>query len=638
MKSIIYIMTIIHQIVAIFGPLWLAKKYPIQGTPYKVRLVVFVMFFGLALYTAMLPIDIYNGMNDNDQMFSKEIIELNTLEYWTMVVLWRTFYGMLITGAVFYIPWLLADQQSGIVDDDERRKKAIRYLTIEYSIYGGIGLVFLGYLLVDGHLKIENVKQFCIALTNLYGLIYITFLLGYGLVYLPRRAFTLSRIDWSQRYFYYNIGNTIQEWLKTRTGIREGLISLYEFRDTVLNKDLENKEDLERRVNYMLQNIAVEHHDDAIQEYQMRLEKKRNIDDSQVIKDVNLDETHLWVSQKQIENLQELRDVYALLKTSIVTNDELKCASIFQTKEAIELEEIVNCIHKKNQGLDQSEYSKIIYRPWIFKKFVALEIFYYKRLRVLLHLLMVIIFSGYSTLVFIALTVTLYDGDSIVLLLQNYVAQIKYLGYFYYFFLLESFILYFVYLVMASLFAFRVNGFPGLWPEAASSYSLLNCSIAVGTIASPMCFYIIKIVFTGKKDYQEHTAFFGAYGDLTVIPILGLEIPFYLPAVLVILICLNIIGVYGRLLRWFGSSVYLFNVDFYSDFVGKGKKNVYTFKVRVKQHQALYTNQEVMTTLLTSPNCHLGLFIPDRKQIRSNIFSKTIDKFKNKNNQISEKK
>jgi len=88
--------------------------------------------------------------------------------------------------------------------------------------------------------------------------------LGYGLIYLPRRAFTLSRIDWSLNYFYYNIGNTISEWQKTRSEIREHLISLYEFRDTVLNKELENKEDLEKRVAFMLQNIAQEHHDDAI--------------------------------------------------------------------------------------------------------------------------------------------------------------------------------------------------------------------------------------------------------------------------------------------------------------------------------------------------------------------------------------
>lgn len=263
----------------------------------------------------------------------------------------------------------------------------------------------------------------------------------------------------------------------------------------------------------------------------MRIEKKRNIDDSQLIKDVDLDETTIHVSQKVIENLAELREIYSQLKQIIVTNDELKCASIFLTKEAIELEEVINCVHRKDQGLDQSEYAKIIYRPWIFKKFTWLEIFWYRRLRMLAKLFLTIIYGFYSCFTFLALTVTLYGGDSIVRQGPEQIGHFGAYGYILYYFLLESFVLYFVYLLVSSLFAFRVNGFPGFWPEGASSFSLLNCSIVIGQIASPMCFYIIKMFFTGKKDYLEHTAFFGAYGDLTVVPILGLEIPYFLPAV-----------------------------------------------------------------------------------------------------------
>ena len=88
-----------------------------------------------------------------------------------------------------------------------------------------------------------------------------------------------------------------------------------------------------------------------------------------------------------------------------------------------------------------------------------------------------------------------------------------------------------MYLCLASMFAWQVNGFPGFWPEGASSFSLLSIGFTICTIASPMCFYIIKITFANNRDYLEQTAFYGAFGDLTVVPLLGLAIPNAMPAV-----------------------------------------------------------------------------------------------------------
>lgn len=117
---------------------------------------------------------------------------------------------------------------------------------------------------------------------------------------------------------------------------------------------------------------------------------------------------------------------------------------------------------------------------------------------------------------------------------------------------------------------------------------------------------------------------------MTVVPILGVTLPEYLPAVLIILICSNFFGLYGAVLKFIGCSVYLFAKDFYSDKVEDGRKNVETFKKRVKQHQALYAKDDIIHHLLTSENMHLGLFISDRQEVKTNIFSQTIDEHKKK--------
>ena len=69
-------------------------------------------------------------------------------------------------------------------------------------------------------------------------------------------------------------------------------------------------------------------------------------------------------------------------------------------------------------------------------------------------------------------------------------------------------------------------------------------------------------------------------------------------------------------------------------------KNVETFKKRVKQHQALYAKEDIVTYLLTSENVHLGQFMSDRQEIKTNIFSRTIDehnKMSVNKNKIKEK-
>lgn len=139
MKIIIYIMSAMLLTFSISGPLWLAKSYPIRGTPMKVRVVTFIAFFVLAIFATMLPIDIYNGMGDKDHFFDETPQEVFTVEYAIMVILWKVLYWGLLCGSMIIIPYMKADLKSGIQDDDERRKKSIRYIAIKYLIFGVIG-------------------------------------------------------------------------------------------------------------------------------------------------------------------------------------------------------------------------------------------------------------------------------------------------------------------------------------------------------------------------------------------------------------------------------------------------------------------------------------------------------------------
>jgi len=88
---------------------------------------------------------------------------------------------------------------------------------------------------------------------------------------------------------------------------------------------------------------------------------------------------------------------------------------VFLTKEIIEMEEVEKAV-SLNQALDQSLYIRIIDRPWIFRRFAWFELFFYKRLRPLIQMGIVFLYTVLSFVTFLALVISLYDGQSLILI------------------------------------------------------------------------------------------------------------------------------------------------------------------------------------------------------------------------------
>ena len=205
----------------------------------------------------------------------------------------------------------------------------------------------------------------------------------------------------------------MHKWVQVRTEIREGLLNLFEFRDKIDSGNNVDKKDMDDRLSVMFSSMANEHLTDANREYLMRLEKNRaNPFDPENEKVADPNDVSV-VARKQIETLQDMRDEYGKLKTEIDSYDELKCASVFLTKEAIEYEEIQKAL-RNNTPISDSEYSEIIYRNSIFRNCSWLERFYYQHLRWFQKLTMVVIFSITSFVVLVALCAGLYETKSLI--------------------------------------------------------------------------------------------------------------------------------------------------------------------------------------------------------------------------------
>lgn len=69
-----------------------------------------------------------------------------------------------------------------------------------------IGLIFLTYLVVKRQLTGQNLIAFLMALSNAWGIFLIIFLLGYGLVAVPKHTLKLSDYETRLRYLEWQAG------------------------------------------------------------------------------------------------------------------------------------------------------------------------------------------------------------------------------------------------------------------------------------------------------------------------------------------------------------------------------------------------------------------------------------------------
>lgn len=120
----------------------------------------------------------------NEGDFKQELFFFKVLYvviYWTIFVL-----------SWIVIPLAQEYEKAGDFTSGKRFKRAIRRNIIFYVIFIVLGVIFLTYLIVKKQLSGKHLIGFLMALSNAWGIFLIIFLLGYGLVAVPKHILKLS--------------------------------------------------------------------------------------------------------------------------------------------------------------------------------------------------------------------------------------------------------------------------------------------------------------------------------------------------------------------------------------------------------------------------------------------------------------
>ncbi|KAK9804797.1 hypothetical protein WJX72_005995 [[Myrmecia] bisecta] len=172
--------------------LFMLRLMPSKGTSWLVKLDVGLAWFAALSTLVLVPTDVAHALQDQGPTL---------LSIW-----WRAAYWYGFAAQFTVLPFHQEMADSGHFALRDRLASSLKNNLMFYAVLTGLGAVGLLVLLLSGHLAPSNVLGFCIALSNAFGLIAGVFLMGYGLVAVPRTLWRTADVKGYQRLLCHKAG------------------------------------------------------------------------------------------------------------------------------------------------------------------------------------------------------------------------------------------------------------------------------------------------------------------------------------------------------------------------------------------------------------------------------------------------
>ncbi|KAK3333982.1 LMBR1-like membrane protein-domain-containing protein [Cercophora scortea] len=165
---------------------------PLRTTPAFLLVPVFFALWLPASMVLLVPIDLASSaMVDDDAATARGI----WLEPRALRVSWRITYWLTFSLTWFILPILAEYSDSGYREPKDKLMDSLRANAQYYAIVFGSGALGLVYVLISyGHFS-ESLKSTVMALAYCWGLVLAIYLMGHGLVAIPRRLLRNANIS-----------------------------------------------------------------------------------------------------------------------------------------------------------------------------------------------------------------------------------------------------------------------------------------------------------------------------------------------------------------------------------------------------------------------------------------------------------
>ncbi|KAK3692556.1 LMBR1-like membrane protein-domain-containing protein [Podospora appendiculata] len=164
---------------------------PLRTTPAFLLVPVFFALWLPASMVLLVPIDLASSAMVDDDVAARGI----WLEPRALRVSWRITYWLTFSLTWFILPILAEYSDSGYREPKDKLMDSLRANAQYYAIVFGSGALGLVYVLISyGHFS-ESLKSTVMALAYCWGLVLAIYLMGHGLVAIPRRLLRNANIS-----------------------------------------------------------------------------------------------------------------------------------------------------------------------------------------------------------------------------------------------------------------------------------------------------------------------------------------------------------------------------------------------------------------------------------------------------------
>ncbi|PHH79079.1 hypothetical protein CDD80_5638 [Ophiocordyceps camponoti-rufipedis] len=178
-----------------FGVLLMLRHYlPLRSTPAFYLVPIFFALWLPSIVVILVPVDLASSAATDDDA-TKGI----WLPQRVILVSWRITYWLTFALTWFILPILAEYSDAGYRDPDDKLKYSLRQNAQFYAIFVLAGLAGFIYTAVVYKLDFASLKAFVMAASYCWVLIFAIYLMGHGLVSIPRRLIRSASISGSLR-------------------------------------------------------------------------------------------------------------------------------------------------------------------------------------------------------------------------------------------------------------------------------------------------------------------------------------------------------------------------------------------------------------------------------------------------------
>ncbi|RCI15287.1 hypothetical protein L249_6485 [Ophiocordyceps polyrhachis-furcata BCC 54312] len=206
-----------------FGVLLILRHYlPLRSTPAFYLVPIFFALWLPSIAVILVPVDLASSAATDDAA-TRGI----RLPQRAILVSWRITYWLTFALTWFILPILAEFSDAGYRDPDDKLRYSLRQNAQFYAIFVLAGLAGFVYTAVVYSLDFASLKAFVMAASYCWGLVFAIYLMGHGLVSIPRRLIRGASISGNLRRLQ---GRAV----KLHEQMEDSLVALEEVEEEVL--------------------------------------------------------------------------------------------------------------------------------------------------------------------------------------------------------------------------------------------------------------------------------------------------------------------------------------------------------------------------------------------------------------------